>query len=119
MDHVVLSLPMFNYAVVLITNEEGWKDIAPSLSRVDQHWLADSCACVWANGATSVVCLDPTDPQELHTYAGTVAHEATHVFQNMCEYISDDKPSDEFEAYLIGYITGWLLEHTLPLYLEN
>ena len=52
--------------------------------------------------------------------AGTVAHEAVHVWQTIRDMIGEDKPSSEFEAYSVQAIflellnameeaTGWKL----------
>ena len=49
----------------------------------------------------------------IHTYKDDIlinilAHESTHVFQEMCAYIIESKPGDEIEAYHIGTITQYL-----------
>lgn len=36
--------------------------------------------------------------------AALLCHEAVHVFQNHCEAIGEEKPSDEFQAYAIEQI---------------
>lgn len=41
--------------------------------------------------------------------AGLCFHEATHVFQYLCEAMGEDKPSVEFEAYSIHFIGMELL----------
>ncbi len=40
----------------------------------------------------------------------TLIHESVHVFQKICEVLSEECPSDEFEAYTIAYIATTLLE---------
>lgn len=41
---------------------------------------------------------------------GMIAHEATHVIQNMMGIISERNPSDEFQAYMIEDAARWLFE---------
>lgn len=41
---------------------------------------------------------------------GTLIHEAVHVFQKFTEYIGEEKPSPEFEAYSIQSIAQTLIE---------
>lgn len=45
--------------------------------------------------------------------AGLLAHEATHVKQQICDHIGEATPSDEFEAYSVqaifqGFYQAWL-----------
>jgi hypothetical protein len=38
------------------------------------------------------------------------AHEATHVASNMMELIGESRPSEEFFAYTVEDVTGWLIQ---------
>ena len=40
--------------------------------------------------------------------AGACAHEATHVVSNMMEVIGESRPSEEFFAYTVEEVAGWL-----------
>ena len=40
---------------------------------------------------------------------GYLAHEATHIWQFVCDYIGEKEPSREFEAYMIQHITTELI----------
>jgi len=56
-----------------------------------------------------VVCLDITRKQPDEKYIATLIHESVHVWQEFCEYIGEEKPSAEFEAYSIEQIAYNLL----------
>jgi hypothetical protein len=40
----------------------------------------------------------------------TIIHESVHVFQKLCEYIGEDAPSSEFQAYTIAHISITLIK---------
>lgn len=75
-----------------------------------------------SSGCTQYVCNDKTgeaailvvlngdDKQPLLNIIGLMVHEATHVFDFICEFINEDEPSREFKAYSIQMITMELLE---------
>jgi len=113
----VLSLLPFQHTVILISSEAEWDDIKADLESSSENWLAGGAACVRNRESSSIVCINPTG--ELHTFVGYIAHEATHVFQNLCIQACEPDPSHEFEAYYIGYITGWLLQETILEFMEN
>jgi len=48
-----------------------------------------------------VVCIRPTDAR---TDIDTLVHEAVHVFQHICEYVGEEIPGEEQEAYGIEAI---------------
>ena len=55
-----------------------------------------------------IVCLVETDdPVE---NAVSLVHEAVHIWQGLCEYIGEENPSKEFEAYTIQNITQRLFD---------
>lgn len=60
---------------------------------------------------TCVVCIDFNGARrnELPEICGILIHEATHVWQQLCESIGENKPSDEFEAYTIQCISQRLI----------
>lgn len=41
-----------------------------------------------------------------------IAHEAQHCVQRITSMINEDEPSIEFEAYLMEYLTKYILEET-------
>uniref|UniRef100_A0A6M3LR09 Uncharacterized protein n=1 Tax=viral metagenome TaxID=1070528 RepID=A0A6M3LR09_9ZZZZ len=57
------------------------------------------------------VCVDGVSDGE--AMLGILVHEATHVWQAICEDMGEDEPSSEFEAYALqkisqGLISAWL-----------
>jgi hypothetical protein len=49
-----------------------------------------------------LVTLNYDENRELLEVIGLIAHEATHVFDYICEMIGEDEPSKEFKAYSNG-----------------
>lgn len=41
----------------------------------------------------------------------TCAHEASHVVDAIFEIVDEEKPGCETRAYLMGFVTEWLLTH--------
>lgn len=56
-----------------------------------------------------IVCMAQMKGAELEQYYSLLVHEAVHIFQRVCDYIGEDKPSDEFEAYSIQAISQELM----------
>lgn len=74
------------------------------LARCHTFTLEDKITCV--------VCLDVPKAhieKDQICVIGTLIHEATHVWQELCLSIGEDKPSAEFEAYSIQRISQQLL----------
>lgn len=63
----------------------------------------------WKIGKEAVIFIDDsvTDPNEI---VSTIIHESVHVWQGMCEYIVEEEPSREMEAYCIEYIAITLIK---------
>jgi hypothetical protein len=59
------------------------------------------------NGCLVVVAVNCEEAKEaeLEEVVGICAHEATHAHQYIAEYIGEDDPGAELEAYTIGWIT--------------
>lgn len=55
-----------------------------------------------------IVCLVETDDPVDN--AVSLVHEAVHIWQALCEYIGEENPSKEFEAYTIQNITQRLFD---------
>lgn len=56
----------------------------------------------------ALVCLFEKSHDKLQIYS-LLAHEATHIWQEILKELREDKPSPEFEAYSIQRITQNLL----------
>lgn len=59
--------------------------------------------------AILVILMPPAEVSALDVIL-TLAHEAVHVFQFMCEFIGEDEPGAEQEAYGIEQILKGLIE---------
>jgi|SRR5690606_37610400 len=56
-----------------------------------------------------VVCIRGTDDLDPLAVAALIAHEAVHIWQFIQEYLSEEHPSIEFEAYSVQIILQQLL----------
>lgn len=78
-------------------------------------WIPDkhTVACVHTLQSGSklmcVVCLNPPADYDAIDIACALVHEATHVFQRLCDSIGESSPSREFEAYSIERISERLM----------
>lgn len=69
----------------------------------------------------ALVCLN-AELSAKHTpiqVAGLLIHEGVHIWQDICEYMGEDAPSIEFEAYSIQWITQELMEAWVEMTVKN
>jgi hypothetical protein len=97
------TLPVFNfgYAACFTLNQlqmidETARELIPS--------GAVACVRTLTNGA-AVLCMDTAQVESPADLINTLAHEATHIWQQMKEVIGEECPGIETEAYHIGHIT--------------
>ena len=103
--------------MVLCLNEREYLAAAKhcKIKNPAHHWLGRECngACThtWASDdrLACIVCLDPRPGLDGIDVCGILAHEAVHVFQQLCDSIGESRPSVEFEAYSIGRIAERLM----------
>lgn len=57
-----------------------------------------------------IVWMTPNLEMSAAMDAGILAHEATHIAQDYLDSIGEDKPSPEFEAYIVGFVTQELVQ---------
>lgn len=57
-----------------------------------------------------IVWMTPNLEMSAAMDAGILAHEATHIAQDYLASIGEDKPSPEFEAYIVGFVTQELVQ---------
>lgn len=80
--------------------------------------LGDHAGCTFtlsteAEGLQMVVYVD-TKGVSLGALVDTCAHEASHVADRLFEEIEERIPGTETRAYLVGWLTRWLLVHCDP-----
>jgi hypothetical protein len=77
----------------------------------------DMAGCMWSitgpNGFQIVVYIDAKGHDRLGL-VDTCAHEASHVADRVFEYVEEERPGTETRAYLVGWVTRWLLVHCDP-----
>lgn len=57
-----------------------------------------------------IIYMQPCTEWSAAQDAGLLAHEATHIAQDYLASIGEDKPSPEFEAYIVGFVTQELVQ---------
>ena len=57
----------------------------------------------------ALVCLNKWESRSGIEIAGLLVHEAVHIWQEYCEYIGEDSPGSEQEAYAIQTISQILM----------
>lgn len=58
----------------------------------------------------AVVCVSSQTGESLSKVMALLVHEAVHIWQWQCEFMGEDDPSREFEAYSIQAISQLLME---------
>ncbi len=102
--------------LVLCLSEADYAEVIEFLDVSNPDpWMADGC-CAYVHtfrspqGRTAVVCLNPASFESPIEIASVITHESVHVWQRYCEYIDEDKPGIEIEAYVIENIAKTLME---------
>ena len=102
-------LPLTPYPVTLscsIGNEE-WLHHIPHLGTQDLTWLPDNneatTHAVEGGNKIHVTLREEVKP-------GVLVHEAVHVTQGVWDFIEEDHPGAEANAYLTQHIFNWLTE---------
>ena len=96
----------------LCTTQAEFDALLVKLKQPPEKFLAgneQALSCTYEKPGRSkrpcvVVCVDASKKQSLEKYYSTLIHESVHVWQEFREYIGEDKPSTEFEAYSIERI---------------
>jgi hypothetical protein len=105
--------------IVLCMNDKEYQQVIKYLVVHDPDpWLADGCGAMVhhfqssGGGQTACVCIDEDSfafdsPIVL---ASVITHESVHIWQRYKEYIGEDAPCLEIEAYAIENISKTLME---------
>lgn len=66
------------------------------------------------SGLTCIITMEKQPRKKaVEQIAGLLAHEATHVAQLLWEYIGEDRPGKEAEAYLVQSVTQFCMQQLL------
>lgn len=115
------SLIVNDYLGVCISEKSYLKEMRELGINYPNSWLsADANATthflVNKDGKrATIVCIRPNQTNTGIQMAALIAHESAHVFRHYCDYIGEDRPSSEFEAYSIQAIFQELAEGYLEL----
>ena len=108
----LLKFDVLPFRVVLCLSEEEWLSVCEALNIKDRTWIEDSEHARVVNFSNWCVIQMGGDQAQAHV----CVHESVHVFQALCQYLSEDSPSAEFQAYYIGYISEWVIRQALEYY---
>lgn len=98
-------------------SEVAWKREMKRLGRDDEYPAnAGRTSMYFKDGVPGIIVTlnaERVSHSSRVEIAGILAHEATHVWQFICEHIGEDSPGLEIEAYAIqaifqGLYQGWL-----------
>lgn len=114
-------LDIYGVHVHLVTNRRDWATLRRRLTFMGDAPTSlgqATFACWEPKGAGKsvphlVLWINVTDHQGDHLeLVDTCAHEATHGVSGIFDWVGHDKAGDEPSAYLTGWLTRWLFEHT-------
>lgn len=105
----------------LCMTKKDW-DAEMKRLKINEEWVPDSNHChtvTNADGARRcIICLphiydyyDTLDDQ-----INAIAHEVTHVWRRVREYICEREPGSEQEAYFIGWVSQWVFKELFGEY---
>lgn len=115
MDKVTkIALP-YPVEVLFCPSEKSWSRFARKLGLRKEDFIPEegysAFTCAFTAGDSYIfVRVHPSLPYApLSHVFGLFAHEASHVFDYLCEFIGEDKPSPEFKAYTTEYVCREML----------
>ena len=89
-------------AEMKVKNPERW--LGSTAAASTHTFVSDSVFTV-----TCIVCIEVDKKRSIPHLAGYLAHEATHVAQELFESIGERKPSNELYAYVVQNVTESLI----------
>jgi hypothetical protein len=104
----------------LCLDERTFKRVTKMICGEARPYPTSAGCCVSFHGMSrakdcSIVTMQRMQGRSRTQIIGLLAHEATHVFQNLCELQNDHKPSEEFQACGIQRITMDLIDEYVRL----
>lgn len=103
----------FPVYVGYVPNEAAWDYEMRRLKREEPYPdnVGGRCTTLTHNKTGDCVCLITFNGIETDAQLIEIAvHECVHAWQNTLETIGEDKPSAEFEAYMLGDLVRGLVE---------
>lgn len=99
--------------VAFVPSEQEWlKLLKRDYNITDEPYPSSDAQVTSLTKEGTVHCLvtvtDKKKPTR-HQLVGLIAHEATHCWQKIRDWMKEKEPSIEFEAYTVGHITQNLL----------
>lgn len=58
----------------------------------------------------AIICIQTNKKYNLSEYVGLLTHECIHVWQEIRKNINEKKPSSEFEAYAVQFLTQEIIQ---------
>lgn len=113
----ILASPIY---WTIVTDERQFphvlKDIYHPEKPPPRDWFTDTTAPGITHAFSSsdgglfcVVCIRGMEEHDPLSVVSLIAHEAVHIWQDVREYLSEEHPSIEFEAYSVQIILQQLL----------
>lgn len=115
------TLDIYDADLHLVTTPAAWTQLRKTLDHLDAE-VPDSAGLVQfstfepddgtLNTPVLVIWINQAQHADTLQLIDTVAHEATHAAGELLEHIGHQiKGTDEPHAYLVGWITRWILGH--------
>lgn len=115
------TLDVYDADLHLVTTPQAWRRLRKTLTFLDEQ-VPDSAGLVQfstfepddgtLNTPILVIWINQAQHSNRLQLVDTVAHEATHAAGELLEHIGHQiKGSDEPHAYLVGWLTRWILGH--------
>ena len=111
---------LYPYMYGLCLDKRTYTRVTKLICGEARPYPASAGCCVSFHGVPrakdcSIVTMQLMQGRSRTQIIGLLAHEAMHVFQNLCELQSDHKPSEEFQACGIQRITMDLIDEYVRL----
>ena len=102
-----------NVQVAFVPNEKEWyRLLKQRYGIVDEEYPITDGRCTSFTKDGEINCLVTFSDKKTSKCQkiGLIAHEAAHCWQQIRNWMKEDNPSPEFEAYVVGGITQGLIE---------
>ena len=109
------------YVYFLATNEAMFKAIIKKANIHDSYMdnRAMAACITYSEEGLAVICLREGIEASREEIYGLLVHEAVHLWQAHCNYIGEDEPGAETEAYAIQRIASELMKEYVRIKQEE